>query len=203
MAEIEQRNIGERMSLEEEERLMKVVIENNEKIIKLQKYMGELQIILQKKKIEETRSREKEEEEMDKWVEECRRRNEKEREKKEEKKRIDEEWRKIEKMRIKEERKAEKEWRQQEIREARREENRRRAMEERKCFGCGGFGHMANHCRNVGKEEPTTVSSNKFEVLRVRVMQRGEGSGKEVVKDRREILREEKAKRGGRKEKGR
>jgi len=40
------------------------------------------------------------------------------------------------------------------------------------------------------------VSSNKFEVLKVRVMQRGEGSGKEVVKDRREILREEKAKRG-------
>ena len=41
-----------------------------------------------------------------------------------------------------------------------------------------------------------TVSSNKFKVLKVRVMQRGEGSGKEVVKDRREILREEKAKRG-------
>ena len=50
MAEIEQRNMGERMSPEEEERLMKVVVENNEKIIKLQKYMGELQIILQKKK---------------------------------------------------------------------------------------------------------------------------------------------------------
>ena len=138
---------------------------------------------------------------MDKWVEECRRRNEKEREEKEEKKRIDEEWRKIEKMRIKEERKAEKEWRQQEIREARREENRRRAMEERRCFGCGGFGHMANCCRNVGKEEPMMVSSNKFEVLKVRVMQRGEGSGKEVIKDRREILREEKAKRGVEKKK--
>jgi len=32
-------------------------------------------------------------------------------------------------------------------------------------------------------------------VLKVRVMQKGEGSGKEVAKDRREILREEKAKR--------
>ena len=53
MAEIEQRNIGERMSPEEEERLMKVVVENNEKIIKLQKYMGELQIKLQKKKEKE------------------------------------------------------------------------------------------------------------------------------------------------------
>ena len=99
-------------------------------------------------------------------------------------------------MRIKEERKAEKEWRWQEIREARREENRRRAMEERKCFGCGGFGHMANHCRNMEKKEPTMVSSNKFEVLKVRVMQRGKGSGKEVVKDRREILRKEKVRRG-------
>ena len=83
MAEIEQRNMGERISPEEEERLMKVVVENNEKIIKLQKYMGELQIILQKKKIEETRSREKEGEEMDRWIEECRKRNEKEREDKE------------------------------------------------------------------------------------------------------------------------
>jgi len=99
-------------------------------------------------------------------------------------------------MRMKEERKAEKEWRQQEIREARREENRRRAMEERKCFGCGGFGHMASNCRNMGKEEPMPVSSNRFEVLKVRVMQRREESGNEIMKNRREILREEKVKRG-------
>ena len=39
------------------------------------------------------------------------------------------------------------------------------------------------------------MSINRFEVLKVRVMQRGEGSSKEVAKDRREILREEKAKR--------
>jgi len=38
--------------------------------------------------------------------------------------------------------------------------------------------------------------SNRFEVLRDRVMQRGEKSGREVVKDKKEILREEKAKRG-------
>jgi len=48
----------------------------------------------------------------------------------------------------------------------------------------------------VGKEEPVPVFSNRFEVLKVRVMQRGEGSGKEVAKDRRETLREEKTKRG-------
>ena len=69
-------------------------------------------------------------------------------------------------------------------------------MEERRCFGCGGFGYMASYCRNRGGEEPMPVSSNRFEVLKVRVMQRGEESSKEAVKDRREILREEKAKRG-------
>ena len=54
---------------------------------------------------------------------------------------------------------------------------------------------MASYCRNVGKEELNQGSANRFEVLKVRVMQREEGSGKEVAKDRREILREEKAKR--------
>ena len=69
-------------------------------------------------------------------------------------------------------------------------------MEERKCFACGEFGHMAYSCRKVGKEEPAQVSSNRFEILKVRVMQKGEGSGKEVAKDRKEILREERVKRG-------
>ena len=68
-------------------------------------------------------------------------------------------------------------------------------MEERRCFRCRGFGHMANHYRNVGVEEPVSVSLNRFEVLKVRVIQKGEGSGKEIVRDRREILREEKVKR--------
>ena len=39
------------------------------------------------------------------------------------------------------------------------------------------------------------MSSNKFEMLKSRVMQRGEGSKREAVKDRREILRKERAKR--------
>jgi len=38
--------------------------------------------------------------------------------------------------------------------------------------------------------------SNRFEVLEDRVMQKGEGSEKKAVKDRKEILREERAKKG-------
>ena len=86
-------------------------------------------------------------------MEECRKRNEKEREEREEQKRIDKEWRRIESMRRWEEKKVEKEWRYQEIREKRRKVNRQRVMEERKCFGCGGFGHMASYCRNREREE--------------------------------------------------
>jgi len=69
-------------------------------------------------------------------------------------------------------------------------------MEKRKCFACGGFGYMAYSCRNVGEEEPTQVFLNRFEVLKVRVMQKEEGSGKEVAKDRKEILREERTEKG-------
>ena len=129
-------------------------------------------------------------------MEECRKRNEKEKEEREEQRRVDEEWRKIENMKRREEKKAEKEWRYQEMRERKREENRQRAMEERKCFWYKGFGHMASHYRNGEKGEPVLVSSNRFEVLKIRVMQRGEGSSKEMAKDRKEILREKKAKRG-------
>ena len=99
-------------------------------------------------------------------------------------------------MRKREEKRAEKEWRYQEMSERKREENRQRVIEERKCFGCGEFGHMAYNCRNIRVEESTLVFPNRFEVLKFRVMQRGEGSGKEIVKDRKEILRKEKAKRG-------
>ena len=98
-------------------------------------------------------------------------------------------------MRIKKERRAEKEWRKQENFERRREERKIRAMEERKCFGCRGFGYVAHHYRNVGEEGLAQVPLNKFEMLKDRVMQRGERSGKEVGKDRKEILREEKVKR--------
>ena len=185
---------------EEVARLMNKILENNAIMLKLQKQIVELQEVEEKKRRRiEIRRREeertREQEETDKWMEECRKRNEEEKEERKEKKRVDEEWRRIEIMRRREEKRAEKEWRYQERRERKREENRQKAIEERKCFGCGGFGHMASHCRNREGEEPVQVSSNRFEVLKVRVMQKGEGSGEEIAKDRREILREEKMKR--------
>jgi len=69
-------------------------------------------------------------------------------------------------------------------------------MEKKNCFACSKFRHIAYSCRNVGKEGPAQVPSNRFEVLKVRVMQKGERSSKEVAKDRKEILREERVKRG-------
>ena len=71
-----------------------------------------------------------------------------------------------------------------------------RTMEKRKCFACGGFRYMANNYRNRRKERPVQVPSNKFEVLKSRVMQKGEESGKVKVKDRKEILKKERKKRG-------
>jgi len=77
----------------------------------------------------------------------------------------------------------------------RKEEKRKRAIRERRCFVCGIFGHMAHYCRNrKEKKGLVQVPSNKFEVLKDRVMQRGEESGKEEVKDRKEILKEERKK---------
>ena len=82
-----------------------------------------------------------------------------------------------------------------ELRKMKKEEKRKRAIRERRCFVCGIFGHMVHYCRNRGEEKRgSLMPQNKFEVLRDRVMQRGEGSGREVGKDHREILREEREK---------
>jgi len=59
---------------------------------------------------------------------------------------------------------------------------------------CGIFGHMAYYCRNRREKGLAQVPSNKFKVLKSRVMQKEERSGKEVEKNRREILKEERAK---------
>ena len=176
--------------------LVKIIMENNIKMLEMQKTIENIK----RQKEGEIRKREekrvREEEDDDRWRKESHERNEREREEREEQKRVEEEWKKIEKMKIKEERRTEKEWKRQEELERRREERRQIAMEERKCFVCGGFGHMAYSCRNVGKEGLAQVPSNRFEVLKGRVMQKGKRSGKEVAKDRKEILREERVKNG-------
>jgi len=90
---------------------------------------------------------------------------------------------------------VEKRKREVELRKMKKEERRRRAIRERRCFVCGIFGHMAHYCRNRGEEKRgSLMPQNKFEMLKDRVMQRGEGSGREIGKDHREILREEREK---------
>ena len=82
-----------------------------------------------------------------------------------------------------------------EIWKKKKEKKRKRVIRERRCFVCRIFGHMAHNCRNRKKKKGLTqMPLNRFEVLRDKVMQKEEGSGKEIGKDRREILREERKK---------
>jgi len=73
-------------------------------------------------------------------------------------------------------------------------------MIERKCFVFGGFKHIAHNCRNVEnrrQEESTPILSNKFEVLKSKVMNIGKENGRKIRKirkDRKMILKEEKLK---------
>ena len=61
---------------------------------------------------------------------------------------------------------------------------------------------MARYCRNKEeKKRSTQMPLNKFEILKNRVMQRGEGSGREIEKDRKKILKEERANKEKRKTK--
>ena len=67
-------------------------------------------------------------------------------------------------------------------------------MIEKKYFNCEGFKHITCHCKNRGEERLTVMSSNKFKVLKSRVMNIGERSGKEIGKNRKTILRKERLK---------
>ena len=100
-----------------------------------------------------------------------------------------------EKKRVEEEKKKEREWKREEIWKKKKDKKRKRAIRERRCFVCGIFGHIAHYCRNRGKDkELVQVLWNRFEVLRNRVMQKGEGSGRSMMKDRKKILKEERVK---------
>jgi len=85
MADIGQIDIGKmtrRYSKEETIRMMKEIMENDEMMLKLQKQIEELQMAEkeEKRRQVEYRRKERKQEEMDRWMEECRKRNEKERE---------------------------------------------------------------------------------------------------------------------------
>jgi len=71
-------------------------------------------------------------------------------------------------------------------------------MIERKYFVCGRFGHITYNYRNEEskrEKRSTLILSNKFEVLRSRVMNIEEESRREIKKkNRKMILREERAK---------
>ena len=77
-------------------------------------------------------------------------------------------------------------------------------MQERKCFVCGGFGHITHHCRNMENRQekrPIQRSLNKFEVLKSRVINIGEGSVREIRKDKKIILGEKRLKKRKKKKK--
>ena len=57
-------------------------------------------------------------------------------------------------------------------------------MEERKCFICGGFGYIVYYYRNRREERSASMLLNKFEVLKDRVMNIEEGSGKKIRKEK-------------------
>jgi len=67
-------------------------------------------------------------------------------------------------------------------------------MKEKKCFICRGFGHITCYCIKIGEKKSILMSLNRFEVLKSRVMNKGEGSRSEVEEDRKTILTEEKLK---------
>ena len=91
MADIGQVDMGEMMrryGQEEAVRIIGEMMKNNETIMGMQKQLAELLVKVEDEKRKESRKmerrREREQEEMDRWMEECRKRNEKEREEKEE-----------------------------------------------------------------------------------------------------------------------
>ena len=89
--------------------LVKVIMENNIKMLEIQKTIESIKEQREREIRKKKEKRTREEEEDNRWRRESYERNEREREEREEKKRVDEECKRIEKIRMVEERKAEKE----------------------------------------------------------------------------------------------
>ena len=92
IGQIDRKEIMRRYGEEEVARLMGEMVKNNEKIINMQKQLRELQVKAEKKRRQEDREiecrREREQEETDRWMKECRKKNEKKREEREEQRRV-------------------------------------------------------------------------------------------------------------------
>ena len=67
-------------------------------------------------------------------------------------------------------------------------------MLERKCFVCGDFVCHYKNIENRQEERLVLRFLNKFKVLKSRVMNVKQGSGREIRKDRKTILRKERLK---------
>ena len=68
-------------------------------------------------------------------------------------------------------------------------------MQKRKCFGCDRQEHIARNYKVGQKKKVATLQySNRFEMLKSRIINIGEVSGKEVGKDKNIILRKRRKK---------
>ena len=164
------RDIGK----EEATMLLKIVMENNIKILGLQKT---LMIIIKRNKQEINKKQEKElkgREYKKDWK----------KNREEERKKLDNKQRRVEKIRIRKKKSKER----VKIIERRENKNRKKAIMERKYFVCESFGYINCNCKNVEnreEERSTSMPSNKFEVLKSRVINMKKRSEKEIGKDKR------------------
>jgi len=90
------RNIEELRGLSDEEKIEKmelinIIMKNNIELLEMQKTIEEIKRQRQGEIRRREEKKAREQEETDRWIEECRKRNEKEREEREEQKKIDEE----------------------------------------------------------------------------------------------------------------
>ena len=88
--------------------LVKIIMENNIKMLEMQKTIENIKRQKEGKIRKREEKRAREDDDDNKWRKKSYERNERKREEREEQKRVEEEWRRIEKMRIKEERRIEK-----------------------------------------------------------------------------------------------
>ena len=89
-----------------------------------------------------------------------------------------------------EEEKKESKW---QIEKSKRDKNKGR-KKSRERIKYKGLRYIAYHYKNIGEKGLVLMPSNKFEILKDKLIKRGEESGSRIGKDRKMILREQRAK---------